>query len=98
MLNTFKIGGNTTNVSFTNPSTGIIQKSHPKSTFVRCQKGSSMEDWLFDDNPCLKRKKSGYYEKYADVTVLQIMVFGDNQLLIEIVNNDFLVEPLTPTH
>ena len=96
MLNntSYKIGGNSTSVSFNAPSTGIIQKSHPKSRFVRCAKWSKMEDWLFDDEPCLKRQRysSAPYEKYVDVTVLQIMVFGENQLLIEIVHNEFLVD------
>lgn len=94
MLNntSYKIGGNTTEVSFNTPATGIIQKSHPKSRFINCHRGSKMADWLFDDVPQLKKKdKYDRYEKWVDITILQIMVFGD-QLLVEIVHNEFLTD------
>lgn len=99
MLNStsYKIGGNTTTVSFNSPSTGIIQKSHPKSRFIRCEKGSPMEGWIFGEKPHLQKKNEyGVWKNYADITILQVMVFGDNQLLIEIVHNEFLVDETTP--
>lgn len=95
MLNntSYKIGGNSTRVTFNTPSMGIIQKSHPKSRFIRCHKTSKMADWIFDEQPHLQKKNSyGDYEKIADITVLQIMVFGTDELLVEIVHNDFLVD------
>jgi len=91
MLNTFKIGGNTTKVSFNSPSTGIIQKSHTKSSFVRCQVGSPLSKEIFS-------LKYGSYFSINDekifITVLQIMVFGGNELLCEIVKNEDLIEKI----
>lgn len=93
----YKIGGNSTTVSFNAPSTGVIQKSHPKSRFVRCAKGSKMEGWLFDENPHMQKKgKYDTWEKYADVTVLQVMVFWQDQLLVEIVHNEHFIDEPQP--
>lgn len=103
MLNTFKIGGNTTSakVSFNSPSTGIIQKSHPKSRFIRCHAKSNLADWImgFDQDPHLEIKDKNYTHKTNDVpvTVLQLMVFGSDELIVEIVNNDDLKDIDTPT-
>lgn len=80
MLNTsIKLGD--TNVTFNAPCTGMIQKSHPKSNFMRFHKSSKMADWVFSDYPRLKE------EKYNSdkIIILQIMVFGDNELLMEYV-------------
>lgn len=80
MLNTsIKLGD--TNVTFNAPCTGMIQKSHPKSNFIRFHKTSKMADWIFSDCP---RLKEGTY-KCEKIIVLQIMVFGDNELLMEYV-------------
>ena len=46
-----------------------------------------MAEWLLSENPCLKRANDcDIYEKYMDVVVLQIMSFGDNELLCELVD------------
>lgn len=39
-----------------------------------------MAKWLFNENPCLKRKTSDYgeyYHKYMDITVLQVVISGE---------------------
>lgn len=97
MLNTFKIGGNTTStkVSFNAPSTGIIQKSHPNSRFIICHSKSKLAEWLFGhkEDAYIELKESEYATpKKIEVTVLQSMVYGDNQLIVEIVENSKLKE------
>lgn len=54
-------------VNIKTPCVGTLQKSHPKSYFRRC------------------RVKSNYFENYVDGNpcVLQIMLFGDNEALVE---------------
>ena len=71
--------------------TGMLQKSHPNSFFKRFHKNSKMADWIFDENPCLQ-KANGYinYEKYMDVIVLQVMCFGDDEFLCELVDRKLL--------
>ena len=66
---------------------GLLQKSHPRSFFKRFHKASKMAEWLLSENPCLKRKTDySNYEPYMDVVVLQIMSFGDNEFLCELVD------------
>lgn len=80
MLNTsIKLGD--TNVTFNTPCTGMIQKSHPKSNFMRFHKTSKIADWIFSDCPRLQEETY----KCDKIIVLQIMVFGDNELLMEYV-------------
>lgn len=103
-----KLGSNTTNVQFNTPSTGMMQKSHPKSRFIRFQKGSDMENLIFPTNDNeeskLQRKETKYdtsrghhnssYSVNIDtpITILQILIFGQDQYLCEIVKNDDLVD------
>lgn len=90
MLNniaSFKIGDITNQVSFNAPCTGIIQKSHPRSNFVRFHVHSDMAKWVFSDYPRLE--KETWYSNKGDtpkIVILQIMVFGDNELLMEYVH------------
>lgn len=80
MLNTsIKLGN--TNVTFNAPCMGMIQKSHSKSMFMRFHQNSKMADWVFSDCPRLKEDKY----QCEKIIVLQIMVFGDNELLMEYV-------------
>lgn len=55
MLNntSFNIGDITNRVSFNSPSTGIIQKSHPRSNFIRFHAKSKMAEWVFSGYPRL---------------------------------------------
>lgn len=76
MLNvtSFNIGEITSKVSLNTPSSGIIQRSHPRSKFVRFHSRSPMSAFssrLSKDGP--------------EIVVLQIMVFGNDELLVEYV-------------
>ncbi len=54
-------------VNIKTPCVGTLQKSHPKSYFMRCGVKSDYFKNYVNDNPC----------------VLQIMLFGDNETLVE---------------
>lgn len=88
MLNitSFNIGEITSKVSLNTPSTGIIQKSHPRSKFVRFHARSQMSEYVFSESPRLT-KDSSY-----KIVVIQIMVFGNDELLVEYVYEEDLVE------
>ena len=51
--------------------TGILQKSHPKSFFTYCHVNSQYRKDEVDDNP----------------RVLQVMVFGNEHILVEMLPN-----------
>lgn len=78
MLNvtSFNIGEITSKVSLNTPSSGIIQRSHPRSKFVRFHSRSSMSEYAFSG----RLSKDG-----PEIVVLQIMVFGNDELLVEYV-------------
>ena len=75
MLNvtSFNIGEITSKVSLNTPSSGIIQRSHPRSKFVRFH---SMSEYAFSS----RLSKDG-----PEIVVLQIMIFGNDELLVEYV-------------
>lgn len=56
--------------------TGILQKSHPKSLFKYCHISSNYRENYVDNNP----------------QVLQIMVFGDGHMMVEILPDDVYKE------
>lgn len=77
MLNSYYIGGDTTNVkcevNLNAPSSGFIQKSNPVSRFIRFQRGSNMEKKLFPTDPRenpklvyeeIKRVEGDYFSTY----------------------------------
>lgn len=76
-------------VSFNTPSSGFMQRSHPSSTFIRFQKGSEMEGTVF--SPDGSKSVIRRYGNNIEITVLQIIVFGDNHYLVEIVEDRYLV-------
>ena len=102
MLNTnIKLGSNSQNVTFNQTSTGMMQRSNPNSIFVRFQRGSPMEKMVFPSNgtnsQIAKFEYGSYrYEEYKktegriDVTVLQILIFGEDQYLCEVIENKFI--------
>ena len=86
MLNvtSFNIGEITSKVSLNTPSSGIIQRSHPRSKFVRFHSRSPMSEYAFSS----RLSKDG-----PEIVVLQIMVFGNDELLVEYVcEQELLVE------
>lgn len=76
---------------------GTLQKSHNKSKFKRFHVRSDMATWAFSEVPHLSEKetdrytgdydaKSGkYILKGPEIVILQIMCFGDEELMIEYV-------------
>lgn len=61
---------------------GTLRKSHPKSKF--CVREVNNDQWIFDqETPCLK------YDS-AEIVILQAMLTGENQVLIEyVLKTDF---------
>ena len=105
MFNTtnMKLGSNSQTVQLNAPSTGILQRSNPKSIFVRFQKGSKMEGMVFPSdgtNPHIHRYEysDDRREKYREtngrieIVVLQILIFGENYYLVEVVEPKYLIE------
>lgn len=83
----FNVSTYNTTVNIKPACTGMLQKSHPKSFFKRFENGSLCAKWLFSEEPCLKREdKWKHWETYMNVVVLQVMAFGDNQFLCELIN------------
>lgn len=105
MFNTtnMHLGGNSQTVQFNAPCTGILQRSNPKSIFVRFQKNSPMEDMVFPNNginPYIHKYEysDNGYDIYSntkgkiEVIVLQILIFGNNSYLVEVVEPKYLIE------
>lgn len=80
---------------------GTLQKSHNKSKFKRFHVRSDMATWVFSEYPHVSeeevstRPSDGVYEysyklaKYIlygpEIVILQVMCFGDEELMIEYV-------------
>lgn len=105
MFNTtnMKLGSNSQTVQFNTPSSGILQRSNPKSIFIRFQKGSNMEEMVFPSdgkNPHIHKFEFSHnsYDTYSksngkiEVTVLQILIFGQDQYLVEVIEPKYLIE------
>ena len=79
---------------------GTLQKSHNKSKFKRFHVRSDMATWAFSEVPHLSEKEADRYTKDYDyynsnsgkyvikgpeIVILQVMCFGDEELMIEYV-------------
>jgi len=79
--------------------TGQLTKISKTSKIIRFKKGSQIEKHFFCDEPFIRKKRTVYYEgeryracglqdsyevedKY-NIEILQILIFGDNQYLVE---------------
>lgn len=72
-----------TSVSFNSPATGILQRSHPKSKFVRFSQGSDYEKVIFGIEPYeYKTYSERFDQEKKPIIVLQVLL----------VNSGFLVE------
>lgn len=78
MLNTYN-NNNTHSVVMNPPCMGTLQKTHPKSKFKKFHANSPLADFVFSTNP--RMAKDG-----LEIIVLQIMCFGDYELLMEYVD------------
>lgn len=96
MFNTnLKLGSNTQDVTFNSTSTGHLQKSNPQSRFIRFQRNSEIEKRVFptDGIPYISKSLDYPYKK-KEITVLQVLVFGEDYYLCEIVENEALEEKI----
>ena len=86
---------NTQTVNNNEASTGQLRKISKTSRIARFQKGSQMEREFFCDEPYIEKSYNKYYgdsygmtkhytitDKY-NIDILQVIVFGDNQFLVE---------------
>ena len=80
MLNTYN-DNSTQSVVMNPPCVGTLQKTHPKSKFKRLHSRSELAGLVFSSNPRM-------YDKGGEIVVLQIMCFGDNELLMEYVEKE----------
>lgn len=79
--------------------TGQLTKISKTSKIIRFKKGSQTEKDIFSDEPFIRKKRTVYYEgdryrlfglqdsydvedKY-NIDILQVLIFGDNQYLVE---------------
>ena len=75
---------NVINNSFQQVSGSLI-KTDPRSVFIRFDKGSQMEDTIFDNEPTISiRTRNGCYDSHH-VTVLQVMLGHNNSYICEVV-------------
>ena len=70
----------------------ILQKSHPYSFFEKFHTNSDMAQWVFNSNPCLKKKYSscGSYESYMNIVVLQVLYLGNDEIICELIDKEKL--------
>ena len=100
MFNTsVTVGGNTQSVTFNSPCTGILQKSSPLSKFIRFQKGSVLEKWIFPvdgGKSSIEKEEITESDRYygnitktikINICILQILIFGDNCYLCEYIKD-----------
>ena len=88
MLNHIYNDNSTHSVTMNPPCVGTLQKSHPKSKFEVFHKASPMAATVFSDFPRLVKERTDR-TKY-EIVVLQLMVFGDEEILIEyVMKSDF---------
>lgn len=74
------------NINIKPISNVILQKSHPCSFFEKFHVNSKMAEWIFNSDPCLKKKRYEDYEPYMKIVVLQVLYLDNNELLCELVN------------
>lgn len=85
---------NTTNINMNPACMGTLQKTHIKSKFRRFEIDSEISERVFSEVPFISYEERrvgseewGFKERIKkEIIILQIMVFGDNQVLIEYVD------------
>ena len=83
MLNHTYNDNSTHSVVMNPPCVGTLQKSHPKSKFERFHVASELARTVFSDFPRLIKDRTD--REKNEIVVLQLMVFGDNEILMEYV-------------
>jgi len=95
--NIIRLGSNSQTVNFNAPCTGILQRSHSKSKFIQFAKGSEVSQKFFPtdgSNPyIITASRNTYNPKKEEITILQMMLFGNERFLVEYVfNTDLIIE------
>lgn len=80
MLNHTYNDNSTHSVTMNPPCVGTSQKTHSKSKFKRFHVNSPLADLVFSNTPRLSK-----HEDLNHIVVLQLMCFGDNEILMEYV-------------
>lgn len=83
MFNNTKVVCGDTNIKV-NAVSGTMVKNYKESFFIRFQKGSSLENLVFAENPYLHIDKFG--NKNTPIVVIQAMILAENHYLCEIVH------------
>lgn len=85
-----------TNIKMNPACVGTLQKTHIKSKFVRFEIGSEYCKRVFSEIPHFKTYRkpikygsvTDYIDEPKEIVVLQAMVFGDKQILMEYVDKE----------
>jgi len=76
------------NITF-NSVAGTLVKSTKNSKFIRFHMNSGMADTFFNkQRPYIDKSYEKYSRDNVDIDVLQVMLCGDNQLLVEYVEKE----------
>ncbi|MBC1974541.1 hypothetical protein [Listeria booriae] len=86
MLNTVVNSRSNTNIKL-NSVSGTLFKTHDKSFFIRFHLQSKMAGKILDPNPSMQISY-----KSTDCVVLQIMICGDMEVLVELVRQSDIEE------
>ena len=86
MFNTYHAGNTTQSIKI-NAVTGAILKNHPKSWFERFHLNSNRAKELFIEggHKFSKYWDSSKFEDYGGITVLQMVICGDMEVMAELV-------------
>lgn len=84
MFNTYHAGNHTNNTNI-NAVTGAILKNHPKSWFERFNLNSSRAKRLLTEGGDKGYKQYSYDDSCNPITVLQMVICGDMEVMAELV-------------
>lgn len=86
MFNTYHAGNCTNNIKI-NAVTGAILKNHPKSWFERFHLESPRAKQLLTEGGHTydEYRQDVWYKKYGGITVLQMVICGDMEVMAELV-------------
>ncbi len=87
MLNTNVKATISNNIMFNNAASGVLQKSHARSAIKWLHRTSKSAESMFDNEPCL-RIITDYTVKHIPIIVLQVLLMGNDYLLVEYVKTE----------
>ena len=65
---------------------GSLLKTHPDSTFIRFDRNSNMEDYVFGSDPRMRVRINSYQEpEFRPITVLQVLLAHNSSYICEVV-------------